>query len=247
MWPVHPDSAAVAAQPLGHSGLSGHLPTVSVPGGSTGSELISNTCLFTVDGIDPNFKMEHQSKRSPLHAAAEAGHVDICHMLIQVGRMAGPSSVPQSSRLLPRLRSGVVSVSFGLCSCRLVSGRGGPRPGAEHTLPLRPPPAQGVVRSVQSAVQVPRVFPQAESSLRLPTLSQPRCRLSLPLRHPLVTQDCHSLSPGLGAASWSQVPPSRTHACRVSSPGACSWGGSWPGISAMSPVCSQPCPLELLC
>lgn len=41
--------------------------------------------LFTVDGIDPNFKMEHQNKRSPLHAAAEAGHVDICHMLIQVG------------------------------------------------------------------------------------------------------------------------------------------------------------------
>ena len=44
------------------------------------------SCLFAVDGIDPNFKMEHQNKRSPLHAAAEAGHVDICHMLIQVGR-----------------------------------------------------------------------------------------------------------------------------------------------------------------
>lgn len=28
--------------------------------------------------------MEHQSKRTPLHAAAESGHVDICHMLIQV-------------------------------------------------------------------------------------------------------------------------------------------------------------------
>jgi len=39
---------------------------------------------FSVDGIDPNFKMEHQSKRTPLHAAAESGHVDICHMLIQV-------------------------------------------------------------------------------------------------------------------------------------------------------------------
>ena len=42
--------------------------------------------MFAVDGIDPNFKMEHQNKRSPLHAAAEAGHVDICHMLIQVRR-----------------------------------------------------------------------------------------------------------------------------------------------------------------
>ena len=48
--------------------------------------MIGTSCFFAVDGIDPNFKMEHQNKRSPLHAAAEAGHVDICHMLIQVGR-----------------------------------------------------------------------------------------------------------------------------------------------------------------
>lgn len=37
-----------------------------------------------VDGIDPNFKMESQNKRTPLHAAAEGGHSDICHMLVQV-------------------------------------------------------------------------------------------------------------------------------------------------------------------
>lgn len=37
-----------------------------------------------VDGIDPNFKMESQSKRTPLHAAAEGGHSEICHMLVQV-------------------------------------------------------------------------------------------------------------------------------------------------------------------
>lgn len=55
-----------------------------LPGIHAGSKISSQTCLFTVDGIDPNFKMEHQGKRSPLHAAAEAGHVDICHMLIQV-------------------------------------------------------------------------------------------------------------------------------------------------------------------
>nr|XP_021519043.1 histone-lysine N-methyltransferase EHMT1 isoform X3 [Meriones unguiculatus] len=45
---------------------------------------LQKVLLMLVDGIDPNFKMEHQSKRSPLHAAAEAGHVDICHMLVQV-------------------------------------------------------------------------------------------------------------------------------------------------------------------
>ncbi|XP_069561835.1 histone-lysine N-methyltransferase EHMT1 isoform X1 [Brachyistius frenatus] len=38
-----------------------------------------------VDGIDPNFKMESQNKRTPLHAAAEAGHKDISHMLVQAG------------------------------------------------------------------------------------------------------------------------------------------------------------------
>ncbi|XP_041815953.1 histone-lysine N-methyltransferase EHMT1 isoform X2 [Chelmon rostratus] len=41
--------------------------------------------LMLVDGIDPNFKMESQNKRTPLHAAAEGGHKDICHMLVQAG------------------------------------------------------------------------------------------------------------------------------------------------------------------
>uniref|UniRef100_A0A8C6U0W4 Euchromatic histone-lysine N-methyltransferase 1b n=1 Tax=Neogobius melanostomus TaxID=47308 RepID=A0A8C6U0W4_9GOBI len=41
--------------------------------------------LMLVDGIDPNFKMESHNKRTPLHAAAEAGHLEICHMLVQSG------------------------------------------------------------------------------------------------------------------------------------------------------------------
>uniref|UniRef100_A0A667YZV5 Euchromatic histone-lysine N-methyltransferase 1b n=1 Tax=Myripristis murdjan TaxID=586833 RepID=A0A667YZV5_9TELE len=41
--------------------------------------------LLPVDGIDPNFKMETQNKRTPLHAAAEAGFAEICHVLIQAG------------------------------------------------------------------------------------------------------------------------------------------------------------------
>lgn len=62
--------------------------------------MIGASCLFAVDGIDPNFKMEHQNKRSPLHAAAEAGHVDICHMLIQVG--CGLRRQPAGARALLR-------------------------------------------------------------------------------------------------------------------------------------------------
>lgn len=72
-----------------------------------GSGIIAETRSSPVDGIDPNFKMEHQNKRSPLHAAAEAGHVDICHMLIQVGQRSpappplGPASHPSPGRAGP--------------------------------------------------------------------------------------------------------------------------------------------------
>ncbi|KAM9323190.1 histone-lysine N-methyltransferase EHMT1 [Pholidichthys leucotaenia] len=46
---------------------------------------LKRVVLMLVDGIDPNFKMESQNKRTPLHAAAEEGHEDICHMLVQAG------------------------------------------------------------------------------------------------------------------------------------------------------------------
>ncbi|XP_034048989.1 histone-lysine N-methyltransferase EHMT1 isoform X2 [Thalassophryne amazonica] len=46
---------------------------------------LKKVLLMLVDGIDPNFKVETQNKRTPLHAAAESGHKDICHMLVQAG------------------------------------------------------------------------------------------------------------------------------------------------------------------
>ncbi|XP_062867153.1 histone-lysine N-methyltransferase EHMT1 isoform X2 [Trichomycterus rosablanca] len=46
---------------------------------------LQKVLLMLVDGIDPNFKNESQSKRTPLHVAAEAGHQEICHMLVQAG------------------------------------------------------------------------------------------------------------------------------------------------------------------
>lgn len=48
------------------------------------NQVVSLSVSLPVDGIDPNFKMESQNKRTPLHAAAEGGHKDICHMLVQV-------------------------------------------------------------------------------------------------------------------------------------------------------------------
>ncbi|XP_031225128.1 histone-lysine N-methyltransferase EHMT1 isoform X3 [Mastomys coucha] len=61
---------------------------------------LQKVLLMLVDGIDPNFKMEHQSKRSPLHAAAEAGHVDICHMLVQAGANIDTCSEDQRTPLM---------------------------------------------------------------------------------------------------------------------------------------------------
>ncbi|XP_061655299.1 histone-lysine N-methyltransferase EHMT1 isoform X5 [Phyllopteryx taeniolatus] len=46
---------------------------------------LKKVVLMLVDGIDPNFKMDSQNKRTPLHAAAEGGHQEICHMLVQAG------------------------------------------------------------------------------------------------------------------------------------------------------------------
>nr|XP_054515296.1 histone-lysine N-methyltransferase EHMT1 isoform X24 [Pan troglodytes] len=61
---------------------------------------LQKVLLMLVDGIDPNFKMEHQNKRSPLHAAAEAGHVDICHMLVQAGANIDTCSEDQRTPLM---------------------------------------------------------------------------------------------------------------------------------------------------
>ncbi|XP_048875775.1 histone-lysine N-methyltransferase EHMT1 isoform X5 [Brienomyrus brachyistius] len=46
---------------------------------------LQKVLLMLVDGIDPNYKMESQSKRTPLHVAAEAGHQEVCHLLVQAG------------------------------------------------------------------------------------------------------------------------------------------------------------------
>ncbi|NXF10162.1 EHMT1 methyltransferase, partial [Smithornis capensis] len=61
---------------------------------------LQKVLMMLVDGIDPNFKMEHQSKRTPLHAAAESGHVDICHMLIQAGANIDTCSEDQRTPLM---------------------------------------------------------------------------------------------------------------------------------------------------
>ncbi|XP_056371701.1 histone-lysine N-methyltransferase EHMT2-like, partial [Oenanthe melanoleuca] len=41
--------------------------------------------MIEVDNLDPNFQSDAQSKGSALHAAAQKGHLEICHLLLQAG------------------------------------------------------------------------------------------------------------------------------------------------------------------
>ena len=49
-----------------------------------------------MDNLDPNFQSDQQSKRTPLHAAAQKGSVEICHVLLQVSA-PGPSASQTAS------------------------------------------------------------------------------------------------------------------------------------------------------
>uniref|UniRef100_A0A670I4Y9 [histone H3]-lysine(9) N-methyltransferase n=1 Tax=Podarcis muralis TaxID=64176 RepID=A0A670I4Y9_PODMU len=46
---------------------------------------LQKVVLMLLDSLDPNFQSEQQSKRFPLHAAAQKGFLEICHVLLQAG------------------------------------------------------------------------------------------------------------------------------------------------------------------
>lgn len=80
----------------------------SLPGGSTTSSLLlPSSPLPAVDNLDPNFQSDQQSKRTPLHAAAQKGSVEICHVLLQVSHRAPrpvqPSTPPHYLSLVSAL------------------------------------------------------------------------------------------------------------------------------------------------
>lgn len=70
--------------------------------------VMTQTLHIAVDGKDPNFLMDGQSKQTPLHAAATEGHQDICHMLVQVRKVSWPV-VTKSHNV--RFLNGIFSVS----------------------------------------------------------------------------------------------------------------------------------------
>ncbi|XP_059571218.1 histone-lysine N-methyltransferase EHMT2 [Alligator mississippiensis] len=46
---------------------------------------LQKVVLMLLDNLDPNFQTDQQSKRTPLHAAAQKGFLEICHVLLQAG------------------------------------------------------------------------------------------------------------------------------------------------------------------
>uniref|UniRef100_A0A6I8NUT1 [histone H3]-lysine(9) N-methyltransferase n=1 Tax=Ornithorhynchus anatinus TaxID=9258 RepID=A0A6I8NUT1_ORNAN len=46
---------------------------------------LQKVVLMLLDNLDPNFQSDQQSKRTPLHAAAQKGSLEICHVLLQAG------------------------------------------------------------------------------------------------------------------------------------------------------------------
>lgn len=40
-----------------------------------------------MEGVDPNLRMDSEKRKTPLHCAAEEGHKEICHILVQVLHM----------------------------------------------------------------------------------------------------------------------------------------------------------------
>ncbi|XP_078073427.1 histone-lysine N-methyltransferase EHMT2-like isoform X9 [Mustelus asterias] len=46
---------------------------------------LQKVLLMLLDDHDPNFQTDQQSRRMPLHAAAQKGYLEICHILLQAG------------------------------------------------------------------------------------------------------------------------------------------------------------------
>ncbi|XP_016130714.1 histone-lysine N-methyltransferase EHMT1-like [Sinocyclocheilus grahami] len=42
-------------------------------------------CRAVMEGVDPNLRMDSEKRKTPLHCAAEEGHKEICHILVQAG------------------------------------------------------------------------------------------------------------------------------------------------------------------
>lgn len=50
-------------------------------------------CAAAVEGIDPAYQADSQSRRCALHAAAQRGFLEVCYLLVEVSSTADAPSV----------------------------------------------------------------------------------------------------------------------------------------------------------
>ncbi|CAM9664666.1 unnamed protein product [Lampetra planeri] len=66
---------------------------------------LQKVLLMLVEGLDPNVAIEGQRKRTPMHGAAERGHVEVLHTLVQAGGNIDACDQDQKTPLLQAAES----------------------------------------------------------------------------------------------------------------------------------------------
>ncbi|KAK2513231.1 hypothetical protein Q9966_016198 [Columba livia] len=82
--------------------------------------------LMLLDNLDPNLQSDAQSRRSPLHVAAQRGYLEICHLLLQAGANINAQDKLRRTPLLEAV------ANDHLGTARLLLQRGGCAYGKEE-------------------------------------------------------------------------------------------------------------------
>uniref|UniRef100_A0A673M1L9 Histone-lysine N-methyltransferase EHMT1-like n=1 Tax=Sinocyclocheilus rhinocerous TaxID=307959 RepID=A0A673M1L9_9TELE len=70
-----------------------------------------------VEGVDPNLRMDSEKRKTPLHCAAEEGHKEICHILVQVLLMLVTLYALWMLECLGAVIKGIIIIELSLWVC----------------------------------------------------------------------------------------------------------------------------------
>ncbi|XP_067865458.1 histone-lysine N-methyltransferase EHMT2 isoform X2 [Heterodontus francisci] len=72
---------------------------------------LQKVLLMLLDDHDPNFQTDQQSRRMPLHAAAQKGYLEICHILLQAGATVDVCDKLQRTPLMEAIMNNHYSIA----------------------------------------------------------------------------------------------------------------------------------------
>ncbi|XP_053347114.1 histone-lysine N-methyltransferase EHMT2 isoform X1 [Clarias gariepinus] len=72
---------------------------------------VQRVLLMLMEGIDPAYQSDSQSRRSALHAAAQRGLLEICYLLVQAGAKVDAQDKSQRTALLEAISNNQVEVT----------------------------------------------------------------------------------------------------------------------------------------